>query len=167
MVRAGVCKVVAPVASATPGKNDQGRDGLVVRRARRPTLQQWSADDASPLTEPGVRAPLPSPAQPRALRARRAFGLVCGSAAQRPPSFAELICACPRTSGRAVRMPAQPGLHKAQYCCARGRPSAPHANKIPDGSSTCDHRLRPPPPLPMLLGCPERPSRADQVCDQR
>jgi len=72
MVRAGGCKVAAPVARSTPGKND--RDGLgspsavpgdppaAVERGRR----------AAPLPEPGVRAPLPSPAQTPSAAARRA-----------------------------------------------------------------------------------------------
>ena len=36
MVRAEGCKAAAPVAPATPGKNDRDEDGLVVRRARKP-----------------------------------------------------------------------------------------------------------------------------------
>ena len=52
--------MVAPVASATPGKNDQGR-----RWPRRPPCPETRLAAAErgrfafPLTEPGVRAPLP------------------------------------------------------------------------------------------------------------
>ena len=60
----GAARLVAPVARATPGKNDRDGDGLTVRRARRAALQRWSADAAFPLHEPGVRAPLPSPDDP-------------------------------------------------------------------------------------------------------
>ena len=69
--------MAAPVARVTPGKNDRDGDGLAVRRARRPALQRWSAEAAFPSIEPGVRAPLPSPAQtPSATRVgRKALGV--------------------------------------------------------------------------------------------
>jgi len=64
--------VTALLAWATPGKNDRDEDGLIVRRARRPALQQWSADAAFPEIELGARAPLPSPAHlPSAARVGR------------------------------------------------------------------------------------------------
>ena len=46
--RARGCMVTALLAWATPGKNDRDEDGLIVRRARRPALQRWSADAAFP-----------------------------------------------------------------------------------------------------------------------
>ncbi len=61
-VWAGGCKVAAPLASASPGKNDRDGHGLTVRRARRPTLQQRSADAAFP--EPSLASAPRSPRLP-------------------------------------------------------------------------------------------------------
>ena len=79
-VRAGGCKTVAPAGD--PGKERQGRDGLLVRRARKPGLQcgarmprlQTALDYPERL---GVRAPLPSPAHPPSADARRAQCVAC------------------------------------------------------------------------------------------
>jgi hypothetical protein len=67
--RARPCKpwaadAAAPVAPATPGKNDRERDGFSLRRARKPALQWRSADAApSPFSSQASAPRSPQPAQ--------------------------------------------------------------------------------------------------------
>ena len=81
----GRCREALPIRGAKGCRNSGARQRgsprertigteivSAVRRARRPTLQQWSADAAFPEIELGARAPLPSPAHlPSAARVGR------------------------------------------------------------------------------------------------